>query len=187
MKLFILVALIGCARKEEPTVAADPVADHVWILASHKERKPSDPVHVAIDKFTVTKASFDPKNLEGGTASLALDLTSLHSGSSQRDDHLKSDSYLDIGKFATATIDIANVKRVDDKHFTADADVKLRALEKHYAVTFEVLATTADSVRIKGAQQLARADFGIGKDASDDDESVGPDLTIELQLTLKKT
>jgi polyisoprenoid-binding protein YceI len=206
LKLFVLtVALAGCARKEEPAPtrgsakapdkapdkaappAADPDADHVWILASHKTPKPNDPVQVAIDKFKVTKATFDPKNLEGGTASLELDLSSLHTGSDKRDAHLKSESYIDLSKFTTATIDIANVKKTDDKHFTADADVKLRGLEKKYPVTFEVLSSTADSIRIKGEQKFGRVDFTIGKDVKDDNESVAPELTIQLQLTLKKT
>jgi polyisoprenoid-binding protein YceI len=55
-------------------------------------------VSVWFDKFRVAKASFDPQTIEGGTATIELDLASLRSGSSERDDDLKSPTYIDVGK-----------------------------------------------------------------------------------------
>jgi len=169
------------------SAATEPTADHIEVLGEHKKKKDTDPVVVHFDKFKVTKASFDPTKIEGGTASIEVDLTSLSSGSEKRDTHLKSDSYLDVGKLATMTIDIANVKKQADKTYTADATVKLAATEKKYPVTFDVVDAKDDWIRIKGEHKFPRADFHVGKPESDPDESVAAELTIKVGLTLKKT
>jgi polyisoprenoid-binding protein YceI len=212
LALSLTLAVTGCKKKEEapptPTAqgsgsatpvagagsaapaapARDPNADYVSVFARHVEAKPDDPVEVHIDRFKVTKAAFDPKKIEGGTAELELDLTSISSGSAKRDGHLQTPDYLDTAKFATATIKLDNVKKTDDTHFTADADVGLRALTHKYAVKFEVIEVKDDGIRIKAEQPFSRLDFQIGKDSPDPKEApVQPELVIKLQLTLKKT
>lgn len=211
----LLVALAfaaapGCKKKEEPAPAAPTAAtattgsagseaaalapapapvgavDHITVLANHEPAKAGDPVKVSFSRFTVTKATFDPTNLEGATATVEIDLASLSSGSEKRDGHLKTASYIDLAKFTTATVDVANVKKQGETGYTADAKVKFRDTEKTYPVTFEVLETTADSVRIKGQQKFPRADFNVGTEPGPE-ESVAKELEIQLQLTLKKT
>src|SRR5687768_4374447 len=67
---------------------ADPNADFISVYAEHApEKKPGDPVEVKFEKFTVKKASFDPAKIEGGTATIEVDLASLKSGSDKRDTH----------------------------------------------------------------------------------------------------
>lgn len=205
------LALSGCKKKEEPkpattttettaaqgtaeapaapeapaAAAEDANADSIIVYATHKEPKPEDPVKVKFEKFAVKAAKFDPKNLEGGTATIELDMTSVSSGSEKRDGHLKTGDYFDVEKFATATIDIENVKKTDDKNYTADAKVKFRDIEKTYPVTFEVLETKDDAIRVKGTHEFARTDFGVGKDPSDENEGSAVPVKIEMQLWLK--
>jgi polyisoprenoid-binding protein YceI len=167
----------------------DPNADYIDVFAEHApEKKPDDPVKVHFEKFAVKKVDFkDPTNLEGGSASIEVDLTSLKSGSDKRDKHLATDQYLDASKVTTMTIDIGKVKKKADKQYTAEAKVKLRGVNKTYAVTFEVVDAKDDWIRIKGEHKFARLDFKVGKPKIGADEAVGQDLTVKLQLTLKKT
>jgi len=80
------------------------------------------------------------------------------------------------------------VKKQSATRYTADAAVASHGLTKTYPVTFDVLATTADTVRIKGEQAFSRLDFAIGVDpAKDPTERVDTALTIQWTLTLKKT
>jgi polyisoprenoid-binding protein YceI len=170
--------------------AEDPNADWIKVMATHVEANPADPVEVKFEKFKVTKASFDPKKIEGGTATIEIDLTSLKTDDAKRDDHLKTPDYLDTKKFATATVEIVNVKKKDDKNYTADAKVKLRGVDKKYPITFEVVEAKDDWIRIKGEHTFKRLDFKVGKKAGPDqkkDDGVADDLTVKLQLTLKKT
>ncbi|MBA3397037.1 MAG: YceI family protein [Deltaproteobacteria bacterium] len=178
--------MAGSAAAGSAAVTPDPNADYIDVYAEHAEKKPDDPVAVHFDRFKVVKADFDPKKVEGGTATIELDLTSLKSGSDKRDKHLASPDYLDTSKFTTLTIDIGNVKKKADNTYTADAKVKLRDTEKKYPVTFEVVETGEDWIRVKGEHKFARLDFKVGGKPSKD-ESVAQELTVKLQLTLKKT
>ena len=212
MKTFILVVvsttfvLAGCSKPADKPAAgsaaaagsagtppATAEADHIEVLARHrpnagKEDLDADPVVVHFDRFAVTKASFSPTHLEGATATIELDLTSIKSGSEERDGDLKSPAFLDAATFAAATVDVANVKKQGDTTYTADATVACRGITKTYPLTFEVVATTADSVRIKGELAFSRLDFSIGVDpAKDPTERVDTPLTIRWLLTVKKT
>ena len=169
--------------------ATDPNAagDFIAVFAEHAEKKPDDPVEVKFERFKVVKADFDPEKIEGGSATLEVDLASMKSGSDKRDTHLATPDYIDTSKFTTMTIDVGNVKKKDDKTFTADAKVKLRDIEKTYPVTFEVVEKGPDWIKVKGEHKFARLDFKVGKEKTGPDEGVAHDLTVKLQLTLKKT
>lgn len=169
------------------SATADAAADFIAVHAEHAEKKPTDPVEVKFDKFKVTKAAFDPQKIEGGTATIEVDLASLKTGSDKRDKHLSSADYLDTSKFTTMTIDVGNVKKKDGNTYTADAKVKLRDVEKTYPITFEVVEAKDDWIRVKGEHKFPRLDFKVGKEKTGPDESVAHDLTVKLQLTLKKT
>ncbi len=197
LALFLMstaLALVGCHKSaDKPDRGSAAAADHVEVLARHlpaagKEDLASDPVVVRFEKFAVTKARFDPRNLEGGTATVELDLTSIKTGSEERDNDLKSPEFFDVANFATVTIDVANVKKQAGSRYTADATVSCHGVTKTYPVTFEVVATTADTVRIKGEHAFSRLDFAIGIDpATDPTERIDTALTIQWELTLHKS
>lgn len=164
------------------TAPVDDKADKLVATIDHTDAA-KGPVDVTFG-VKVVKADFDPAKIEGGTATLELDIGSLSTGNPKRDDHLKSGDYFDAAKFAVGTIEISNVKK-SDAGFTADAKVKVRDIEKTYPVTFEVVETLADgSIRVKGERTFSRNDFGIGKAEGD---SAAVDVTAKLQLTLKKS
>jgi polyisoprenoid-binding protein YceI len=176
------------AQPAQPDTRADvdANADYVRVLAGHAEPKPTDPVVVSLTGFKVVKADFDPAKVEGGTADLEIDLTSLASGSAKRDNHLKSADYLDVGQFATAKIHVDNVKKTGENAYSADATIDVHGKQQKYPVSFTVLETLPDGIRIKGEHKFKRHDFAIGA-AEGAEDSVATDLTIQLQLTLKKS
>jgi polyisoprenoid-binding protein YceI len=167
---------------------AASAADSIVVLAKHTEAKPDDPVQVRFEKFKVTKASFDPKKIEGGKATIEIDATSLKTGADKRDAHLNTPDFLDTAKFPKITVDIDKVKKKADKTYTAEATVKFRGVTKKYPVTFDVIDQKADSIQIKAEAAFSRLDFKVGKDSKDPKVApVQPELTIQMQLTLKKT
>lgn len=176
------------ASSPAPATDTDAQGDHITVLAHHKDPKPTDPVRITFQTFRVVKADFDPQKIEGGTATIEIDLSSFRTDSDERDEHLKSPAYLDVGKLATATIKIDNVKQKTADTYTAEATVTAHGVTKKLPVAFDVVERKTDKIRIKGTQTFARLDFGIGSDpASNPDEQVGTDVTIEMSLTIAKT
>ncbi len=187
--LFVLATTFAISGLSGSAYAADPEPDSIVVLAKHTEAKPDDPVQVKFEKFKVTKASFDPKKIEGGKATIEIDATSLKTGSDKRDGHLLTPDFLDTAKNPTITVDIDKVKKKAENTYTATATVKYRAVTKKYPVTFDVVETTADSIRIKAEANFSRIDFKVGgKESKDPKEApVASPLTIKMALTLKKT
>jgi polyisoprenoid-binding protein YceI len=191
MKLFKQLALVSILAASVFTarqaLAADE-PDSIVVLAKHTEQKPTDPVQVKFEKFKVTKATFDPKKIEGGKATIEIDVTSLKTDSDKRDAHLKTPDFTDAAKFSTITIDVDKVKKKADKTYTAEATVKFRDVTKKYPITFDVVDQKPDSIRIKSEVAFSRLDFKVGKDSKDPKEApVQPGLVIQALLTLKKT
>jgi polyisoprenoid-binding protein YceI len=188
MKLFNLFVLATVLAVSGTARAADPEPDSIVVLAKHSEAKPDDPVQVRFEKFKVTKATFDPKKIEGGKATIEIDATSLKTGADKRDAHLATADYLDTAKNPTITVDIDKVKKKADKTYSAEATVKFRGVTKKYPVTFDVVETQADSIRVKAEAPFSRADFKVGKESKDPKEApVQSGLVIKMALTLKKT
>jgi polyisoprenoid-binding protein YceI len=186
----LVSVLAALALSSQLALAQDAATapDSIVVLGSHTEPKPIDPVKVEFQKFKVVKATFDPKKIAGGKATIEIDATSLKTDSDKRDAHLQSADFIDTSKFATITVDVGNVKKKADKTYSADATVKFRNLTKKYPITFEVVDQKPDSIRIKSEQKFSRLDFKVGKDSKDPKEvPVANDLTIQMLLTLKKT
>ena len=192
--LVIAVAAIGlsaagCKKKKENagggsgTAAVAPAAavDHIKVVAQHVDAA-KGPVDVVFNKWAVTKASFDPANLEGGTAEIEVDIASLTTGIGDRDAHLQSPDLFDVAKFAKATVKIDNVKKASETSYTADATFSIHGVEKKVPTKFEVTASTADSVTVKVSQPINRNDFGVGGVP----DKVQADVVLDVQLTLKK-
>jgi len=182
----LLVSAVGLAGSA-PAFAAQPEGDSIVVLAKHKEPKPTDPVQVKFESFKVTKASFDPKNIEGGKATIEIDTSSLKTGSDKRDNHLKTPDYIDASKYATITVDIDKVKKKAGKTYTAEATVNFHDVKKTIPVTFDVVDAKDNWVQIKGEAAFSRLDFNVGRPADAATEAVAPDLTVKLALKLKKT
>lgn len=176
-------------KPNEPAPAPAPVAaDSISVFATHTEPKPVDPVEVKINSFKVVKADFDPAKVEGGTAEIELDLSSISTDDQKRTDHLKTPDFIDTAKFATANVKIDNVKKTGENKYSADATVKFRDIEKKYPIAFDVTETTADGIRIQLEHKFSRVDFGVGKDSKDPKVApVAPELTLKASLGLKKT
>lgn len=174
------------------TAAVDPnagsgaapavAADYLKVIGDHVDATKGK-VEVTFAKWSVTKASFDPANLEGGTAELSIDPTSLSSGIPDRDAHLKSTDFLDVAKFTTVTVKVDNVKKSGEKTYTADATLNLHGVEKKLPVSFDVVGSTADSVTVKTSVPFNRLDFQV----AGVQDKVKPELTLEAVLTLKKS
>lgn len=177
------------AEPAEPAKTPEPAAgaDYIKVHASHTPTTEADPVEIAIEKFVVKSASFDPANLEGATAELELDLSSIKSDSGKRDMHLQSPDYLDVAKFGTATVKIADVKKAGDKDYTANAEISAHGVTKTLPVKFTVLETGADMVKIQAEQPFDRTVFGIGKEPDGENEKTSKEVIMKMQLTLKKS
>lgn len=172
----------GSGSADELPLPPPAIADHVTVSAQPGDpAKP--PVAVRFEKWTVKKATFDPSNLEGGTAEIELEVASVSTGITALDQHLNTPDFFDNAKFPTITIKIANVKRSGPDRYTADAAVTAHGTERMLSLSFNAFEPTATSIRISLSHRFSRRDFGIGPPQLD---MVKADVTLDAVLTLTK-
>ncbi|HWM87863.1 MAG TPA: YceI family protein [Kofleriaceae bacterium] len=178
----------GAAGAAEPkAIPETDKSDYLFVHASHAEPKPSDPVSLRFEKLKITKVKFAKpvkEGLEGASAEFQIDLASLKSDSAKRDAHIKSPDYLDVAKFTTATVKIEKPRHLGGGRYKAPAKVSFRGKTYDWEVSFKVVETLPNGVRIRGEHKLNRKDVAVGKETGD---SVGQELLVRLQLTLLKS
>src|ERR1043165_4894911 len=108
MKLLKLLVLSTVLAASGP-VFAEAEPDSIVVLAKHTQQKPDDPVHVQFTSFKVVKATFDPKKIEGGKATIEIDATSLKTGADKRDGHLQTPDFLATAKNPKIIVDAAKM------------------------------------------------------------------------------
>ena len=173
------------AAAEAAKAAAGDAADYVKVISNHEPKSDSDPVVIEVESFEITKATFDPENLEGGMVEMSLDLNSIKSNSDKRDGHLKTADYLDTANHGTAMVKISDVKK-DGEMYKAQAEVTAHGQTKTFPVSFEVVETMEDAIRVKATHSFSRLDFGIGKEPDGENEKVATEVSVEMMLTIKK-
>ena len=176
----------AASAAEPPAIPDSDKSDYMVVYASHAQPQPKDPVQLRFEKIKVTKVKFTKpikSGVEGASAEFEIDMGSLKSDSNKRDGHIKSADYLDVAKFTTATVTVENPRHTGDGNYRAPAKVKFRGKTYEWEVFFKVVETLPDGVRIRGEHKFTRKDVGVGKEAGD---SVGQDILVRLQLTLKQ-
>jgi hypothetical protein len=165
----------------EPATSGAAETNYVEIVAAHDPPKPSDPAIMRIPGVKVVSADFDPKKLDGATAQFELDMGSLISKVPDRDDHLKSDDFLDVPKFPVATVSISEVKKTET-FYLAQAIVEARGAKVEWELPFEVLDVSDDSIRIRGKYSFSRMAFTIGEaDGPADKVDASWDITLRKE------
>lgn len=182
----------GEAQKQPPDAKPDPLAhvpddpkaNYAVARISHAEPRPGDPVHVVFNKVDIARLSIkDTADLTGSTAEIHIALGELDSGVPDRDAHLKSPEFFDAASNPIATVTISGVTRAGDKKYNATARVEAMGVTRTWPVSFEVIASDGDSVRVKGTHKFKRSDFKIGEGQ----QGPADDVELELNLTLDKS
>ena len=132
------------------------------------------------DKFSGTFA-FDDKNPDASKVKVEIDTASINSNHAERDKHLRSEDFLDVAKFPTATFESTSVKASGPDKATITGKLTLRGVTKDVTIDATRIGGGEDPWGgyrdgFEGTTKFALADFGVPKD-------LGP-ASKEVELTL---
>lgn len=126
---------------------------------------------ISYDEADLSKAKFDVK----------VDVASVDTTSSERDDSLKGDEFFDPKKFPQAHFVTESFAKAADGSIEAKGKLTIR--DKTQPVTLKVkFAATGDKATLDVDTVLKRADFGLG--ASKDWNDIGADVPVHGHLLL---
>ena len=124
--------------------------------------------------------SVDDANIEQSKINVTINTSSLDSNHAERDKHLRSDDFLSVAKFPTATFTSKSIKASGDS-LKVTGDFTLRGITKTLVIDAQKIGEGSDPwggyrAGFMGETKFSLADFGI-------DYNLGP-ASEEVYLTL---
>jgi len=167
------------------TYAIDPAHTEVGFIARHligtKVR----------GRFTEVAGTFTvAEPIEDSTLEATVQAASIHTNQSMRDDHLRTNDFLDVENFPTLTIKSTGIKHVDGNEFVLTGDLTIRGVTKSVDFVLEFLGEGPSMqegktvVAFTASGEIDRRDFGVVFNHSllDGSVVVGNKVVIELEV-----
>jgi polyisoprenoid-binding protein YceI len=135
------------------------------------------------ERFTAD-IKFDPQDLAGSRFDVKIDLASVNTRDSERDDTLKSDDLFAVKQFADSHYVAEHFAAKGGGKFTATGKLTLRNVTRDVPIEF-TFEKKNGSAWLKGTAQLKRLDFGVGQGDWKDTSTVSNEVKVNFVLLLK--
>ena len=128
---------------------------------------------------------YDPNDLAHAKFDVSIDITSLDTRNSERDQAALGTNFFDTTKFPKAHFVTSAFRKTADGKVVAEGVLTLRGVSKPVvlAVSFKPGGNTAT---LDVAAQLKRLDFGVGTGQWADPSMIGNGVTVHGHLSLKR-
>jgi polyisoprenoid-binding protein YceI len=128
---------------------------------------------------------FDPQDLAGSRFDVKIDMASVTSRDSERDDTMKSDDLFAVKQFPTAHYVADKFTARSGGKFAATGKLTLRNVTREVPLEF-TFEQKNGSAWLKGGAQLKRLDFGVGQGDWKDTSGVANEVKVNFVLLLKQ-
>ena len=137
--------------------------------------------------FTAT-AHIDAENPAASSVELNIDVTSVSTGSPDRDGHLRSPDFFDVENFPAMTFRSTDVSR-DDDEWTITGDLTIKDVTRPVTIEFEETGTAVDPfgntrVGFEGDVTVNRKDWGLSWNAALETGGVLVSEKIKLEFDI---
>jgi polyisoprenoid-binding protein YceI len=130
------------------------------------------------------------ENPEESTLEAEVKAGSIHTNQSMRDDHLRTNDFLDAENHPTITLKSTGLKKVTDSEWTLTTDLTIRGITKSVEFDLEYLGEGASMqegksvVAFSAVGEIDRRDFGVTFNHAllDGSVVVGNKVKIELEV-----
>jgi polyisoprenoid-binding protein YceI len=142
-------------------------------------------------RFTEVSGTFTvAENPEESTLKASVEAASINTSNSMRDDHLRTNDFLDVPNYPTLTLTSVGLRRVDDAHWVMTGELTIRGVTKPVDFHLEYLGEGPSMqegktvVAFSASAEIDRRDFGVSFNSSllDGSVVVGNKVVIELEV-----
>ncbi len=167
------------------TYTIDPAHSEVGFVVRHMG---FSKVRGRFEKFegTLTGNPADPASMK---AHVEIDARSITTDEPKRDEHLRSNDFLDIKNHPEITFDSTRVTKVSGRQFTVEGDLSIRGVTKRVELSGTYLGEGKDPwggtrVGFEAGTTVNRKDFGVNWNAALEAGGflVGDDVEIHLDI-----
>jgi polyisoprenoid-binding protein YceI len=135
----------------------------------------------------------DGDNPESSSGRVTIQAKSIDTRNGQRDDHLRSNDFLDMDNHAEITFASTAIKQDDDTTFTVVGDLTVRGVTKSVEIPFEYTGSATDPfgnqrVGLEGSVVINRKDYGVNWNAPLETGGVlvSEKVTLEIEVSAIK-
>jgi len=142
-------------------------------------------------RFTDVSGTFTvADNPEDSTLDAVVAAASIHTNQAQRDEHLRTNDFLDVATYPTLTLKSTGLRQVDDTHWVLTGDLTIRGVTKSVDFDLEFLGEGPSMVEGKtvvafeARTEIDRRDFGVSFNHAllDGSVVVGNKVVIEIEV-----
>ncbi|MGD9583818.1 MAG: YceI family protein [Lysobacterales bacterium] len=133
-----------------------------------------------------SRISFDPDNLAQAGFDVRIDLASVDSENSERDQAVRGSDWFDVGRFPQAHFRTLAFRALGEGRFEADAELSLRGHTQALVFPFSWREDAAGG-HLRASMVLNRLNFGLGSGEWADDELIGTQVTVTVDLLLRES
>jgi polyisoprenoid-binding protein YceI len=141
-------------------------------------------------RFTDFEGTFTvAEKPEDSTLQATVQAASIHTNQSQRDDHLRTNDFLDVPNYPTLTLVSTGLRQVDETNWVLSTDLTIRGVTKPVDFDLEFLGEGPSMqegktvVAFSASATIDRRDFGVSFNHSllDGSVVVGNKVVIEIE------
>lgn len=128
--------------------------------------------------------NYDPKDVAASKINVTINTNSVDSNHAERDKHLRSDDFLNVAKFPTATFVSTKIVPDDNDEFDIVGDLTLNGVTKSVTLDVDKIGEGKDPwggyrVGFEGETEIRLKDFNIKQDLGPASQTVKLKLHVE--------
>lgn len=155
-KLFLFIAIIlanfSGALDAQTTVTRSTITFEIKNLGIN--------THGSISGL-LTSGKFIPSNLSASTLDASVDVNTINTDNSNRDEHLRSEDYFDVLHYQKITLKSVGFKHKSGNNYTGFFNLTIKNKSERIEMPFSVVER-ANAIEFKGTFKINRVDFGVG-------------------------
>jgi polyisoprenoid-binding protein YceI len=130
---------------------------------------------------------FDPAKLNASSAHIVVETNSIQTSYSDLTDALIASSWLNVGQFPYAKLDIKKFTKLSDDHYQASGTLTIRDKANPINVTFTAVKLSDNKYKVMGNTSVSRTAFGIGQGEWSDTNEIKDKVEIRFNFTAQRT
>ncbi len=130
----------------------------------------------------VTKVHFTPANLNASTLEASVDVATINTDNSTKDEHLRSEDFFDAVRYPKISLKSVAFKHKSGNNYVGTFTLTIKDKSKQIELPFSFL-DKGNAIEFKGAFKINRLDFGVGSSSM----ILSDDVTIKIDCEEKKS
>jgi polyisoprenoid-binding protein YceI len=129
----------------------------------------------------LAKVHFTPENLNASTLEASVEVNTINTENSSRDEHLRSEDFFDVARYPKITLKSIAFKHKSGNNYTGSFTLTIKGKSKQIEMPF-TFSDKDNVVEFKARFKINRLDFGVGSESL----VLSNDVTINIDCEEKK-